>query len=771
MANWVKIIKSGSSVTNLSGYTSGSASSGSSTVAFNTASVGASSLKASTSTILSFVSSSGQGVTLSGNTSNNTITFGLNNVPNSSLEKSSINIGGISISLGASSSILNTLEIINSLTASSISTSYIDFSPTSNSTIPPWKEGRLYYDQEEGALSFYNAEAEISLQIGQEFYVRCYNNTGATVTNGTPVLISGSQGDNPYIWIASAEDHTSGYNYSNHIIGVATHDIENNSVGYVTVSGVVRGINTSTYSAGDILYLQTGSGGFRNTPPPFPYDIVQVAFVIRSHSNGFILVDTKEPVHFGNISGMSGSDSTSIGDLWVRQANSSWSPSKILSGSYIISGNLEISGSLLATASYASNTLSSSYSLSSSMTISSSYSLTSTTSSYSLVATTSSYSISSSFATSASYAPSLYWVATGSNNDIFRSGSRVGIGGIPSSSTLIQNASFLEFSNGGANLQVFNTSTSSFANDLVLKHTNPSNLDSASHGILFADSNSTQAAIRANRVNRPSNYKSNLDFYTKDLSTDDFTNTSTIRMRLTSDGKLGIGTITPTASLAVFASQTSDTETLLLRLAGSNGVAGNTFLDFKGIRSATTGLRRNTIQSYDGGGNFRDLVLQPSGGNIGIGVIPTASYLLHLGSDSAGKPTTNTWTITSDERIKDNIEIADNNRLYEIVKTLPLKRYSWKYYDEKTAPDQTMLGWIAQDVQEVFPKAVKSKKFVITPAKYDTEGNELVKEVAIDDCLDLNADQINKALYGAVQKLIEKVEALEAEVSYLKGSS
>jgi len=41
--------------------------------------------------------------------------------------------------------------------------------------------------------------------------------------------------------------------------------------------------------------------------------------------------------------------------------------------------------------------------------------------------------------------------------------------------------------------------------------------------------------------------------------------------------------------------------------------------------------------------------------------------------------------------------------------------------------------------------------------------------VVIEDCKHLNTSLIERALYGAVQKLIEKVEALEARVSALEG--
>jgi hypothetical protein len=46
-----------------------------------------------------------------------------------------------------------------------------------------------------------------------------------------------------------------------------------------------------------------------------------------------------------------------------------------------------------------------------------------------------------------------------------------------------------------------------------------------------------------------------------------------------------------------------------------------------------------------------------------------------IGTNSAAKPTSNTWTISSDQRVKENIENADLDRCNEIVENLCLKLY------------------------------------------------------------------------------------------------
>lgn len=118
------------------------------------------------------------------------------------------------------------------------------------------------------------------------------------------------------------------------------------------------------------------------------------------------------------------------------------------------------------------------------------------------------------------------------------------------------------------------------------------------------------------------------------------------------------------------------------------------------------------------------LTINTNNGRVGIGKTP--GYQLELSTDSAGKPSTNTWTVVSDERLKENIGLADLQRCYDILKTLPLKRFTWKneIYTAEQARDRSKLGWISQDVATLFPKAVDVKKFEKVPIEDGVEEYE-----------------------------------------------
>lgn len=120
-----------------------------------------------------------------------------------------------------------------------------------------------------------------------------------------------------------------------------------------------------------------------------------------------------------------------------------------------------------------------------------------------------------------------------------------------------------------------------------------------------------------------------------------------------------------------------------------------------------------------------------------------SSASIRLSADAAFKPTTNTWTISSDERLKTNITQANLDTCYDNVKNIPLKRYTWRddVYTTEQVHDRSKLGWIAQDVETFLPKAVEQMEMFGYP-----------------DCRTLNSDQLIASLYGSVQKLINDVE-------------
>jgi hypothetical protein len=100
------------------------------------------------------------------------------------------------------------------------------------------------------------------------------------------------------------------------------------------------------------------------------------------------------------------------------------------------------------------------------------------------------------------------------------------------------------------------------------------------------------------------------------------------------------------------------------------------------------------------------------------------------------------WSTVSDRRIKENIEIASYDKCYESINKLELYRFNYIKELNNINKDIKQLGYIAQEVKDIFPKAVSTQEF------YNDN-------LSISDMLSIDVTQINYSLYGAVKKLIE----------------
>ena len=114
------------------------------------------------------------------------------------------------------------------------------------------------------------------------------NTTGATLTKGTVVYISGATGQIATVSKAIATGDAT----SAQTLGMITADLANNTNGYVTVFGLIEEIDTSAYTDGAQLYLSgTTAGAVTATKPSAPIHLVYVAVVEYAHpTHGKLLV-------------------------------------------------------------------------------------------------------------------------------------------------------------------------------------------------------------------------------------------------------------------------------------------------------------------------------------------------------------------------------------------------------------------------------------------------------------------------------------------------
>jgi hypothetical protein len=100
------------------------------------------------------------------------------------------------------------------------------------------------------------------------------------------------------------------------------------------------------------------------------------------------------------------------------------------------------------------------------------------------------------------------------------------------------------------------------------------------------------------------------------------------------------------------------------------------------------------------------------------------------------------WNQTSDRRIKENIMRASYDLCYNNIDKLELNRFNYIKEFNTGNKDINQLGFIAQEIKEIFPKAVFTNNY-----------NSV--DLSIPDMLSIDIGQINFTLYGAVKKLME----------------
>ena len=115
------------------------------------------------------------------------------------------------------------------------------------------------------------------------------NVSGATLTKGTPVYITGWNSGQNRFTVDKADANGSS---TMPAIGLVSADISNNSNGMIVLEGELSDVDTSSYSVNDALYVSTTAGTLTNTKPSGTTDEIQkMAIVARSHaSNGVLMV-------------------------------------------------------------------------------------------------------------------------------------------------------------------------------------------------------------------------------------------------------------------------------------------------------------------------------------------------------------------------------------------------------------------------------------------------------------------------------------------------
>src|SRR5210317_1844492 len=132
-------------------------------------------------------------------------------------------------------------------------------------------------------ISFANLSAGITVGNATELQFTALNSTGATITKGSPVYVAGHTTETQ---VADADNSSAS---TMPAFGIAKDDIANGATGTIVIAGEISGINTSSFTVGDELYVGTG-GALTATKPTGTALIQKVAKVTKAAASGEILV-------------------------------------------------------------------------------------------------------------------------------------------------------------------------------------------------------------------------------------------------------------------------------------------------------------------------------------------------------------------------------------------------------------------------------------------------------------------------------------------------
>jgi len=215
-------------------------------------------------------------------------------------------------------------------------------------------------------------------------------------------------------------------------------------------------------------------------------------------------------------------------------------------------------------------------------------------------------------------------------------------------------------------------------------------------------------------------------------------------------GSVGIATSSPSGNLMV----AGGGELYLNDLtAGGNSnlrfMTQGTTIGWIYAEDADTSLRLR-------GGSTIDGIVIKADGKVGIGhTVPTQKLSVN---GTAGKTGGGTWETFSDIRLKTDIRELTN--AVDLISDYPKPiLFKWKNPEEHENQTRDVIGLSAQDLEEVNPEMVSEGELVDSRDANLTDGK--VKSIFF-------SNEFFALQLGAVQELIERVEALETENQLIK---
>ena len=245
--------------------------------------------------------------------------------------------------------------VLNAVSASYAATSSyaVNFNISQSFTA----SGLRYPTADNGSEAYLQTDGtgNLSFQYVKSMYETVRNRETSSITAGTPLFVSGATGGNSDVYIADASNPA-----RMPATYVASETITSSGTGKALIAGLLSNVNTSTYLAGQEIFVSTGSG-ITTSRPAYPSSVQLLGIVTKVGINGQVVILNPGQIEIQNIQpgytlvGNSTGTPIAISTSSLSVASASYSTYAVtssysLAGSgFPFSGSAVITGSLLVT--------------------------------------------------------------------------------------------------------------------------------------------------------------------------------------------------------------------------------------------------------------------------------------------------------------------------------------------------------------------------------------------------------------------------------------
>lgn len=232
-------------------------------------------------------------------------------------------------------------------------------------------------------------------------------------------------------------------------------------------------------------------------------------------------------------------------------------------------------------------------------------------------------------------------------------------------------------------------------------------------------------------------------------------------VRLLTGSSASIGTKGGTSNFSIEAAGliagTFTATTLTLRIGGA-GTAALPAYTF--VNDQDTGIWNPSANVLAISTLGAERVRVTSAGDVGIGLVPTKQ--LELSLDSAQKPTTNTWTITSDKRIKRDInDFKDGLSIVNQIRPISYKLCP-KTKKNVVINDTSKISSVVEEIcidENRYIGIIAQELELIAPYMVET-GKGFIAGKMVDDMKFYQGHAMTFVLVNAIKELSKKVDKL-----------